>query len=160
MGGYSDDLSDHCVFGLIFLQNWLTQFTNCSLLSFESWVRLRHFSLFFYLLTNWAISQNVHSKLSLVICPFLICSVLPKDHTKVIIVSAWLRNSSIYNIIRWFAGMPGQTNHQPSVWCSKHYLFSLFLIDLGHSKLRVPKTPFFIIKKFKNELKFFLKWIL
>ena len=33
MGGYSDDLSDHCVFGLIFLQNWLTQFTQIWVLS-------------------------------------------------------------------------------------------------------------------------------
>ena len=87
-----------------------------SLLRFGSWIRLRHFFLLFDLLTNWANSQNFHSRLSLVIffvilcensCSFSICSVLPKDHKKVIIVSAWLRThiwvmwlSQIYRKIR------------------------------------------------------------
>ena len=64
-------------------------------------------------------------------------------------------NPSIYNIIRWFAGTPGQKTHQPSVWCSKHYFFSLFLIDLWHSKLFIS-----IIKKIENKLKQFLERIL
>ena len=38
--------------------------------------------------------------------------------------SIW--NPSIYNIIRWIAWTMGQTNHQPSVWCSKYYFFSWF----------------------------------
>ena len=32
-------------------------------------------------------------------------------------------NPSIYNIIRWVAWTMGQMNRQPSVWCSKYYLF-------------------------------------
>ena len=33
------------------------------------------------------------------------------------------RNSSIYNILRSFAGSFVQANHRPSVWCSKYYSF-------------------------------------
>ena len=32
-------------------------------------------------------------------------------------------NPSIYNIIRWVAWTLGQTNRQPSIWCSKYYFF-------------------------------------
>ena len=37
------------------------------------------------------------------------------------------RNPSIYNIICWVAWTMGQTNHRPSVWCSKYYFFHDFL---------------------------------
>ena len=30
---------------------------------------------------------------------------------------------SIYNVIRWFARMMGQTTYRPSVWCSKNFFF-------------------------------------
>ena len=33
-------------------------------------------------------------------------------------------NPTIFNIIRLVTGLVGQTAHQPSVWCSKHYFFS------------------------------------
>ena len=33
------------------------------------------------------------------------------------------KNPTIYNIIRWFAGLLGQMTRWPSVWCSKHYFF-------------------------------------
>ena len=36
-------------------------------------------------------------------------------------------NLSIYNIICWVAWTMGQTNHRPSVWCSKYYFFHDFL---------------------------------
>ena len=31
---------------------------------------------------------------------------------------------TVVNEIHWLAGSMGQTNHQPSVWCSKHYFSS------------------------------------
>ena len=34
-----------------------------------------------------------------------------------------IRNSSIFNMICWFAGTPGQRTQQPSVCCSKYYFF-------------------------------------
>ena len=70
------------------------------------------------------------------------------------IVINW--NPSIYNIIGWFAGTPGQKTHWPSVWCFKHYFF--FIISYI---LRVLKTLYFhfckIVKKNKNKLKQFAK---
>ena len=30
---------------------------------------------------------------------------------------------SIFNIIRWFAGLVGRSSQRPSVWCSKYYFF-------------------------------------
>ena len=33
-------------------------------------------------------------------------------------------NPSIYNKIRWFAGLMGQTIRRPCVWCPKYYFFS------------------------------------
>ena len=33
------------------------------------------------------------------------------------------RNLSIYNIIRWFAGLPGQMTRRPRVWSSKYHIF-------------------------------------
>ena len=38
-----------------------------------------------------------------------------------------IKNPTIYNIIRWFAGSLGQMTRQPSVWCSKYYLFFLII---------------------------------
>ena len=32
-------------------------------------------------------------------------------------------NPTIYNIIRWFAGLLGQMTHRPSIWCSKYLFF-------------------------------------
>ena len=43
-----------------------------------------------------------------------------------------IRQSKINS--RWVAGPIGQTNRQPSVWCSKYYFFLNFY-RLGHSKL-------------------------
>ena len=63
------------------------------------------------------------------------------------------RNPSIYNIIRWFAGTPGQKTHCPSVWCSKQYFFFIISYRLG-----ALKTIFFSL--WKNKLKQFLKRIL
>ena len=56
------------------------------------------------------------------------------------------KNPTIYNIIRWFDGLPGQMTHRPSVWCSKQYFFSWFLLDLGQSKLFI----FYFCKFMKN----------
>ena len=122
-----------------------------SLLRFESWVRLRHFSLLFDLLTNWAISQNVHSKLSLVIffvilcensCP-LICSVLPKYHTTVIIVSAWLISQILHPVdLHWFfeiSSVTGQFFHFKifsfRIW---KFHFSSNLIFVGYTGSKNP----------------------
>ena len=33
------------------------------------------------------------------------------------------KNPTIFNIIRWVAGLLGRTTHGPSVWCSKYYVF-------------------------------------
>ena len=44
------------------------------------------------------------------------------------------------------AGSMGQTTHQPSIWCSKHYFF-IINIDLGHSKLLI----FVFVKLQKNK---------
>ena len=38
-----------------------------------------------------------------------------------------IKHQSIYNIIRWVAGMMGQRNRRPSVWCSKYFFFHDFL---------------------------------
>ena len=80
---------------------------------------------------NWAlrvVAMNLHVNVK-----------TTKDLIRLLLFDALLLphyywNSSIYNIMRWFAGMLGQKTHLPNVWCSKHYFFSLFLIDLGHSK--------------------------
>ena len=44
-------------------------------------------------------------------------------------------NPTIYNIIRWFAGLLGRMTRGPSVWCSKHYFFIISYGLIGHSKL-------------------------
>ena len=59
-----------------------------------------------------------------------------------------IHNPTIYNIIPWFAQPMGQTTRQPSGWRSK-YFFSLFLIDLGHSKHFHFTLEFY--KKVENE---------
>ena len=40
-----------------------------------------------------------------------------------ILVSTQAKNPTIYNMIRCFAGLLGQTTCRPRVWCSKHYFF-------------------------------------
>ena len=70
-------------------------------------------------------------------------------------------NLTIYNIICWFAVPMGQMTCQLSVWNSK-YLFSWFLIDLGHSQLSILIFCNFIkkyIKRFiaKNFVRFYEK---
>ena len=52
-------------------------------------------------------------------------------------------NLIIFNIMRWVAGSMGQTSHRPSVWCSKHYFFSI----ISH-RLRELKTLYFNFCKF------------
>ena len=47
------------------------------------------------------------------------------------------KNSSIYNIIRWYGSMTGQKTRWPSVWCSKHYFFIISY------RLRADKTIYF-----------------
>ena len=47
------------------------------------------------------------------------------------------KNSSIYNILRSFAGSFVEVNHQPSVWCSKHFFFIISY------RLRALKTFYF-----------------
>ena len=37
--------------------------------------------------------------------------------------SKYVTNPSIFNMISWFARMPGQKTHQTCVWCSKYYFF-------------------------------------
>ena len=66
--------------------------------------------------------QNVHSKLSYFLlfsfifcensCPFLIFSVLPKDHTKVIIVSVWFRT---HIWVKWLSQVYRKIRPLPSV---------------------------------------------
>ena len=43
--------------------------------------------------------------------------------TTFLLVCVVTLNPTIFNIICWLAGSMGQTTHQPSVWCSKYYLF-------------------------------------
>ena len=33
----------------------------------------------------------------------------------------WPKSSTIYNIIRWFAGLLERMTRQPSIWCSKYF---------------------------------------
>ena len=47
----------------------------------------------------------------------------------------WIRNLSIYKVIRWLAGPMGQTTRRPSVWCSKYYFFF-------HNFLQILKKSF------------------
>ena len=67
-------------------------------------------------------------------------------------------NPTIYNIIRWFAGLMGQTTRWPSVWRSKYFFFIISY------RLRALKTLYFhfcnfIKKNKKNKLKGFLQRI-
>ena len=117
MGGYSDDLSDHCVFGLIFLQNWLTQFT-------QIWVLSQAKTFFSIVWPFDKLSKFTKCSLKIVlgdifllfcvkiVVLFLICSVLPKDHTKVIIVSAWLRT---HIWVKWLSQVYRKIRPLPSV---------------------------------------------
>ena len=56
-------------------------------------------------------------------------------------------NTSIYNIISWFAGPMGQTNHWASVWCSK-YFFSI-----ASYRLRALKNLYFYFCNFIKKIK-------
>ena len=78
----------------------------------------------------------------------IICIICPFSLDRV----GW--NPSIYNTIRWFAGMLGQKTCWPSISqiFQEKISFSFFLIDLGNSKLFM-----FIIKKWKNKFKQFWK---
>ena len=66
-------------------------------------------------------------------------------------------NPTIFNIIRWFAGSPGQMTRRPSIWCSKYHFFIWFSIDLGHSKLFIFCFYKFIKKKYELNWNFFAK---
>ena len=62
----------------------------------------------------------------------LVCNLLYNLYCmQVNYIQAWSTlyswNPSIYNIICWVAWTMGQTNCQPSVWCSKYLFFSWFL---------------------------------
>ena len=58
-------------------------------------------------------------------------------------------NPSIYNIICWVAWMMGQTNRQPSVWCSKYHFFSWFLAKFFAKILSIYFLIFYKITKIK-----------
>ena len=50
------------------------------------------------------------------------------DHSNVCRRQALSKNSTIYNILRWFARSLGQMTHRPSVWCSEYYYY-FFIIS-------------------------------
>ena len=60
-----------------------------------------------------------------------------------------IRNPSIFNIIRWCAGLLGQTTHRPSLWCSKYYFFSRFLAEFFAKIISI--YLFIFLKKLKSK---------
>ena len=56
-------------------------------------------------------------------------------------------NQSIYNIFRWVAWMMGQTNCQPSVWCSKYFFFLISCKILCRNSFNLSSYFFYKIKK-------------
>ena len=74
--------------------------------------------------------------------------------------SGWVislfKNPSIYNIIRWVAWTMGQTNHRPSIWCSKYYYF--FHDSFQNSLQKSFQFIFlYLLSNYKNENKKF--WV-
>ena len=54
------------------------------------------------------------------------CYLLPTGRLAIVLLLlSW--NPTIYNIIRWFAGLLGAMTCGPSVWCSKHNFSNNFL---------------------------------
>ena len=64
------------------------------------------------------------------------------------------KNPTIYNIIRWFAGLLGQMTQRPGVWCSNYYSF--FHNFLQKSFLLIFYSCFECPKSIRNHKKIML----
>ena len=142
MGGYSDDLSDHCVFGLIFLQNWLTQFT-------QIWVLSQAKTFFSIFLPFDKLSNFTKCSLKIVLGDmsfFNLLSFAKRSHKSDYCLSLTKKflNLQYNTLVRWDAG----TNESST----KRLMFqalSFFIISyrLGALKTPGPQNSFFYYKK-------------
>ena len=59
------------------------------------------------------------------------------------------KNPTIFNIIRWVAGLLGRSSHWPSVWCSKYFFFIISCKILSKNPFKLFFQIFYNFTKIK-----------